>query len=58
MPINGARTVVIKGTLEVQTYRGVVYFHDEQGRCVLRLVGVQTPIPDPTEYQIEGKGKR
>lgn len=45
-----AETVKIKGELEVDTERGVIYFHsNETGTTVLRISALPTPIPDPRE---------
>lgn len=41
------------GTLTIQSDRGVVYFHDENGECLLRLEGLPTPLPDPHEAQLD-----
>lgn len=40
----------LKGTLQVDSERGVLYFFDEKGGCRLRIVGVP---PSPEEYQID-----
>ncbi len=40
-----------EGRLVVDQERGVVYFHDCQGRCLLRLEGLQAP--DPKKAQID-----
>jgi hypothetical protein len=42
-----------KGTLTLWIERGVVYFHDEKGECLLRLEGLPTPLPNPMEEQID-----
>lgn len=41
-----------QGRLEVDQERGVVYFHDEKGECLLRLEGL--PVnSDPKKHQID-----
>lgn len=35
----------IKGTLEIDTARGVIYFHNEQDRTLLRVCRLPRPIP-------------
>ncbi len=40
------------GRLEVDQERGVVYFHDNKGECLLRLEGI--PVgSDPRSLQID-----
>jgi hypothetical protein len=35
----------ITGTLEIDHYRGVIYFHAAAGRTILRICLLPTPIP-------------
>lgn len=42
-----------KGVLEIDTDRGVIYFHDEDsGACVLRVCRLPTPIPVAKEAKV------
>ena len=43
----------IKGELEIDQERGVVYFHSEKGHSALRICQLPTPVPDPSEYGIQ-----
>lgn len=44
-------TISIPGIMEIDTERGVIYFHSsEKGHSALRICGLPTPIPDPSEY--------
>ena len=38
-------TAQIKGTLEIDYNRGVIYFHNNQGVTVLRICSLPKPIP-------------
>ena len=39
------------GQLEIDTDRGVIYFHDGwKGRTVLRICRLPAPIPTPIEF--------
>ena len=40
-------TRVIKGTLEIDHERGVIYFHNVRGTPYLRICSLPTPIPNP-----------
>jgi len=40
-------TLKIKGELEVDSARGVVYFHSEHGYTALRICHLPIPIPNP-----------
>lgn len=40
------------GRLEVDQERGVLYFHDEKGECLLRLEGIPAGS-DPRKLQID-----
>lgn len=43
--------IQIKGTLEIDQARGVIYFHSKQtGHSSLRICSLPKPIPDPTQY--------
>ena len=43
--------IKIKGELEIDTERGVVYFHSEEtGHSPLRISNLPTPVPDPRAY--------
>lgn len=39
-------TQVIKGQLEVDNNRGVIYFHASDGHTLLRICSLPHPIPD------------
>lgn len=44
-------TIKIKGEMEIDVKRGVIYFHsEEKGHSAFRMCGLPTPIPDPSEY--------
>ena len=47
-------TIRIKGELEIDSYRGVIYFHDDQGVSRLRLSRLPKPIPNPQERRLDG----
>ena len=38
-------TVKIKGELEIDQERGVIYFHSDQGWTVLRICRLPKPMP-------------
>jgi hypothetical protein len=41
-------TIKIRGELEIDQDRGVIYFHSlEQGITALRICNLPKPIPDP-----------
>jgi len=43
-------TITIKGELEIDPDRGVIYFHNgSTGQTVLRICRLPKPIPDPTQ---------
>ncbi len=45
--------MIIKGQLEIDAERGVIYFHTEKGRTKLRIQGLPVPIPtDDTLWNI------
>lgn len=37
---------IINGQLEIDSDRGVIYFHSEEGRTILRICSLPKPIPD------------
>jgi hypothetical protein len=41
--------VLIKGTLDIDVERGVIYFHDESGMTLVRIYGLNRPVPDPRD---------
>jgi len=44
-------TSLIKGTLEIDHNRGVIYFHSsDTGHTPLRICSLPKPIPDVSEY--------
>jgi hypothetical protein len=43
-------TLKIKGELEIDRERGVIYFHSAQGYTALRICNLPTPIPT-TNYE-------
>ncbi len=43
-----ARTTEIKGVLEIDHARGVVYFHADGQWTALRICSLPAPIPTPT----------
>ena len=44
----------LKGKLEIDHGRGVIYFHsDRLGKVVLRIRNLPTPIPDIDEVQLD-----
>lgn len=46
-------TIKIKGELEIDQERGVVYFHSAKtGHTPLRICGLPKHIPDPSKYGI------
>ena len=38
-------TITIDGQLEVDTLRGVIYFHNNRGETQMRIQGLPAPIP-------------
>ena len=44
-------TAEFEGTLEIDEDRGVIYFHVKQGRTLLRISSLPTPIPNPDAYE-------
>lgn len=40
-------TIRIKGELEIDQERGVIYFHQDSGITALRICSLPTPIPNP-----------
>lgn len=40
-------TLKLDGQLEIDTERGVIYFHAAQGFTMLRICRLPAPIPDP-----------
>ena len=38
-------TLKIKGELEIDRERGVIYFHSNQGHTALRICNLPTPVP-------------
>jgi hypothetical protein len=40
-------TIEIRGTLEIDQDRGVIYFHDEHGRTAMRICSLPKGIPNP-----------
>ena len=46
-------TVSYAGRLSIHAKRGVLYFHDEAGQCLLRIEGLTKPTPDPSVSQID-----
>jgi len=46
-------TIHIKGRLEIDQKRGVIYFHsDHTGHSPLRITNLPKPIPDASEYGV------
>lgn len=44
-------TIQIKGVLEIDQERGVIYFHaNETGHTALRICRLPVPIPDPSNF--------
>lgn len=39
--------ILIEGQLEIDTERGVMYFHSNEGYTALRISGLPRPIPKP-----------
>lgn len=42
-------TYTIKGELEIDSFSGAIYFHDENGRSRFRMKGLPRPIPNPLD---------
>ena len=43
--------IKIKGEIEIDQERGVIYFHsEEEGHTPLRICRLPIPIPDPSDY--------
>jgi hypothetical protein len=42
-------TITIKGELEIDSQRGVIYFHTDIGMTILRICRLPVPIPNPKE---------
>ena len=42
-----ARTTEIRGTLEIDHARGVIYFHTDEGYTALRICSLPKPVPTP-----------
>jgi hypothetical protein len=45
-------TVTIEGQLEIDSDRGVIYFHDNKGFTVLRICSLPKPIPFPVPGEL------
>jgi len=43
-------TIEIPGTLEVDPARGVIYFHNAEGRTILRICSLPKPLIAPAEH--------
>jgi hypothetical protein len=45
-------TKKIDGQLEIDSDRGVIYFHSKAGFTVLRICSLPKPIPEPNRAQV------
>jgi hypothetical protein len=54
--IKGIKMIIsIKGELEIDQERGVIYFHSNEGYSLLRISSLPKPIPNPQQQTNCGK---